>query len=673
MTAEGNQKHETTYRIISEQAQDCIFCKDTDLKYTYVNPAMLRLLGCEEADLLGKTSTEVFGSENAEIIQGVDAPVLQGKTVDEVRDLVIDGQPYSFHTVQVPIEDDQGTVTGICGIVRDVTERKQLDDILHLQRDLSLAFSRVVGLDDMLNCLLDHLLKIECIDGGGVYLRNRTTGTFYLAVHQGLSEAFVRVASHYEADQVQAEIILRGQPLFTHYSQLNIPLDDIREGENLRAIAVFPLTHENTVIGCLNVTSRAFDEFPSYSQNAIQMVSGMTGGAIVRAQTHEALIESEELLRHSEKMRAIGQLAGGIAHDFNNQLTGIVGFADLLREELSANVELAHYADNILISARRASDLTAKLLAFARKGKYLSVPVDLHRIINEVTGILQHTVDKKIEIRQHLDAQLPVTKGDPTQIQNAIMNLALNARDAMPSGGELIFSTSIKSPGVDFCSRSVFKISPGHYVRISIADSGVGMDEDTQSQMFEPFFTTKEKKGGTGMGLASVYGTLRNHSGAVEVKSLPGQGTVVNVYLPQFLEETDDPEPEKSVSADDVSGGCILLVDDEGFVIDTARRMLEVSGFTVQVCRDGDQAVQWYRDHWQEIDLVLLDMVMPKMGGSEAFMEMKKINPDVRVLLSSGYSMEGEARGIMDAGCDGFIQKPYRRAELAGKISEILS
>lgn len=670
--SEKFQNHESVYRIISEQARDCIFCKDTDLKYTYANPAMLRLLDCEEEELLGKTSVEVFGRQNAEVIQSVDAPVLEGNTVDEVRDLIINDKTLSFHTVQVPMQDAQGRVTGICGIVRDVTQRKQLQDTLQLQRDLSLTFSRTVGLDNVLHCLLDHLLKIECIDAGGVYLRDRVTGAFDLAVHRGLSDDFVRAVSHYDADQPQAEIIIKGEAILTHYSRLNIPFDDIRMNEEIKAIAVFPLAHENAVIGCLNVASHTRDAFPEHSRNAIQVISGMIGGAIVRAQTHDALLESEELLRQSEKMRAIGQLAGGIAHDFNNQLTGIVGAADMLRDDLPNGSELAHLADDILVSAKRASELTAQLLAFARKGKYLSVPIDLHRIIHEVTGILEHTIDKKIQIHQHLDAQLPMVKGDPTQIQNAIMNIALNARDAMPNGGELTVSTSIENLGSDFCNRSVFDISPGNYVRLSIADSGVGMDEHTRSQMFEPFFTTKEKRGGTGMGLASAYGTLRNHGGAVDVKSMPGQGTVVKVYLPQLLEEMEDSQPEAFDSAEEVSGACVLLVDDEEFVIDTARRMLAVSGFTVHVCRNGAQALRWYTNHWQEVDLVLLDMVMPEMGGRETYMEMKKINPDVRVLLSSGYSVDGDAREIIDAGCDGFIQKPYRRTELTGKISEIL-
>lgn len=382
--------------------------------------------------------------------------------------------------------------------------------------------------------------------------------------------------------------------------------------------------------------------------------------------------KSQELLHQAEKMEAIGQLAGGIAHDFNNQLAGIVGYADMLREELSNSPELALYADNILLATRRASDLTSQLLAFARKGKYRAVSIDIHNIIHEVVNILMRTIDKRIIIKQHLDAQFPTTRGDPTQIQNAIMNVALNARDAMKNSGELIFSTLNVMLDEEYCRNNPYEIEPGEYVQLCITDDGIGMDEATKKRVFEPFFTTKEQGKGTGMGLASVYGTLKNHHGTINVYSEAGHGTTMKLYFPRHTSDALTKEQPMNKAEVLMGNVHILLVDDEDIVLDSTSRILEKIGYKVSVCRNGKEAIQLFRENWQGIDLVILDMVMPVLSGRETYLALKEINPDVLTLLSSGYSINGEARGILDDGVKGFIQKPFRIFELSQKVAELL-
>ncbi len=403
-----------------------------------------------------------------------------------------------------------------------------------------------------------------------------------------------------------------------------------------------------------------------------QQIFGVIHDITNRKKSEEDLIESEARVHQYEKMQAIGHLAGGVAHDFNNQLAGIVGYTDILRHEVADNSNLALYADNILLAAKRAADLTSQLLAFARKGKYLSVPIDLHKIINEVINLFRHTIDKRIIIKQHLDAQISLTKGDPSQIQNVIMNLALNARDAMPNGGELIFASCITQLDKAYCQNNPHRIEPGFYVQVCITDNGSGMDEKTKSRIFEPFFTTKAPGKGTGMGLAAVYGTVKNHSGAINVYSELNHGTTMKLYLP-LIRKTKIENSEPETDNEPLKGTArILLVDDEDIVIDTASRMLTKCGYQLFCCRTGKEAVEYYKNNWKDIDLVILDMIMPELNGKDTFRQMKKYNPNVVALLSSGYSINGDAEQIIVEGVKGFIQKPYRQVEFSKKIVEIL-
>ncbi len=382
--------------------------------------------------------------------------------------------------------------------------------------------------------------------------------------------------------------------------------------------------------------------------------------------------ETGEQLLQSEKLQAIGQLAGGIAHDFNNQLAGIVGYADILREELSDNIKLASYTDNILLASKRASDLTTQLLAYARKGNFISVTINLHKIVKEIVDLLQHTIDKRIVIKQHLNAQKPFTYGDPSQIQNAIMNLILNARDAILDGGEIILSTEHVFLNEEFCRKTSYEIKAGKYILLSVSDNGSGMDMETQFRMFEPFFTTKIQGKGTGMGLAAVYGTIKTHDGAILVNSELARGTTIKIYLPYYIKEEEKIENNR-INKKAIKGiARILIVDDEPLILEPCSSMLEKLGYTVTSSKNGKEAVEYYHNNWKNIDLVILDLMMPEMSGKTAYRKMKDINPNIIVLLSSGYSISGEAQFILDEGANGFIQKPFRKSELSNRIAQIL-
>jgi len=378
----------------------------------------------------------------------------------------------------------------------------------------------------------------------------------------------------------------------------------------------------------------------------------------------------EEQLLQSEKMQAVGQLAGGIAHDFNNQLTGILGYSELLISGLK-DEQLIKKVTIINESAQRAADLTAQLLAFSHKGKALSVPVSVHKIIGEVADILEHSINKQITIRQVLTAEPDTTLGDYNQLQNAFLNIAINARDAMPNGGELIFETAVVELNENLFPGHSNEVLRGSYLTIGIVDNGGGMDAETQKHIFEPFYTTKDIGKGTGMGLASVYGTIQNHKGGIGVYSEVGHGTTFRIYLP-LIKETLSLEQVESISRPAVGTARILLVEDDEMIQGFATSVLEELGYRVITCSNGKEAVACYKNSWREIDLVILDMIMPVMGGRETFSLMKNINPEVVAILSSGYSVNVEVQAILDDGVKAFIRKPYGLIEFSDTVAGVL-
>jgi len=390
--------------------------------------------------------------------------------------------------------------------------------------------------------------------------------------------------------------------------------------------------------------------------------------AVKRDVTQEA--ELENRLRQSQKLEAVGLLAAGIAHDFNNLLAGIKGFAELLTLDEEAGPKVSGYAQEILKAADRAADLTGQLLAFARKGRFLSILVNVNEVIDEVKAMLEHSIDRRIEIKQNYYAQRPFISGDPSQIQSAILNLAINARDAMPEGGQLTFQTENVHLDETYCQLHSLDLGAGDYLAVSLADTGIGMDEAVMAHIFDPFFTTKAQGQGTGLGLPGVYGCLRNHHGSVEVTSQPGGGSTFRLLFPVTAEEDKQAVPsERRLKL--TGEERLLLVEDEEVVRNLAIKILTNAGYRVTACADGPEAVELYRDGAAEFDLVLLDMMLPRMHGKDVFAALKQINPHVCALLMSGYT-NSDVQEVLDQGIKGFIPKPFRSKQLLQKIREAL-
>jgi PAS domain S-box-containing protein len=374
-------------------------------------------------------------------------------------------------------------------------------------------------------------------------------------------------------------------------------------------------------------------------------------------------------LIQAQKMEALGLLAGGVAHDFNNLLTGILGYSNLLVHRGGTDPDVAKAAGVIQRASERASHLTAQLLGFARRGKNLNVPVDLAKSVTAVTGLLERTLDRRVRIETSLP---PVGRvlGDPSQLEQVIMNLAVNACDAMAGGGRLRIETERAILDEAFC-REREGISPGSHLLLSVSDSGVGIPREHLPRIFDPFFTTKENGKGTGLGLSMVFGIVRNHGGHLEVQSEVGAGTTFRVYLPE-CPSREEPEHPAPGPVPRNGRGKILLVDDQEPVREVARDMLQALGYEVIVASDGIEGVERYREAWPGIDLVIVDMVMPRLSGGDCFRRIKEIDPEARVVLSSGYTMEGTIQDVMNEGIVAFIQKPYRLDDLSRVVGKAL-
>jgi two-component system cell cycle sensor histidine kinase/response regulator CckA len=387
-----------------------------------------------------------------------------------------------------------------------------------------------------------------------------------------------------------------------------------------------------------------------------------------RKKTEEARLRLETQFHQAQKMETIGTLAGGIAHDFNNLMTTILGNTSLILFDIDTSHP--HYAPlkNIERQIHRGADLTTQLLGYARKGKYLVKPVSLNQIVEESTTAFGRT-RKEITIECELADDLLTVEADQGQIQQVLLNLFVNAADAMPTGGKLVLKTS-NATHHDIKSKKYQPVA-GDYLCLTVSDTGIGMDEEVRQRIFDPFFSTKATGKGTGLGLASVYGIIKNHGGYIEVQSQKGQGSQFSIFLPASAKQVltiaeSAPEIIKG-------SGTILMVDDEEMVLDVGARVLKKLGYTVLESNNGRNAVELYEKLQDKINLVVLDIVMPDMGGAEVYDRLKEINPDVKVLLSSGYSIDDQPSEILERGCDDFIQKPFSLKAMADKIAGILS
>jgi PAS domain S-box-containing protein len=376
----------------------------------------------------------------------------------------------------------------------------------------------------------------------------------------------------------------------------------------------------------------------------------------------------ESAILHAQKIDSIGNLAGGIAHDFNNILASILGSASIMRRRMTEEEKLYKYVQIIEGAARRGSSLTRQLLTFARKTETFTKPVDVNALVHDTLQLFERSVSKEIVLQTNFTGESALVNGDEGQLQQAVLNLLLNARDAMPGGGTITVSTTCTVADAH-TTRQFASVKPGAFVTVTVADSGVGMEKTVQNRIFEPFFTTKDH--GTGLGLSVTYGVVQNHGGFINLESEPGQGTIFTLFFPRSDQRLRSARQERQQH---LPRGIehILIIEDEESVREIARDMLTELGYTILVAPDGRTGVETYRSRQASVDLILLDMNMPLMGGREAYEQLKKINPGLRIIILTGYG-----RGVIEPSSfpgevNGFLQKPFHLEDLALKVRKAL-
>ena len=386
-----------------------------------------------------------------------------------------------------------------------------------------------------------------------------------------------------------------------------------------------------------------------------------------RKKAEEERRKLEVQFLRAQRFEALGTLAGGIAHDFNNLLMNIQGNTSLMLFEIENDHPFFEPLKKIEKQVKSGALLTRQMLGYARKGKFNVKPVDLNQIVDESAETFGRT-RKEITIQREFDEDLFPVEADQGQIEQVLLNLYVNAADAMPGGGKLFLKTKNETH-VNIKSKH-YSPTPGNYLQLTITDSGAGMDNQILERIFDPFFTTKEMGRGTGLGLASVYGIIKSHDGYIDVESKKGRGTTFTIFLPA---SEKDVEGVDGTTAKLIKGsGTLLIVDDEELVLNVGVNMLEKLGYTVLAAKNGTEAVDIFEANKDKIKMVILDIIMPGMGGGEVYDKIKAIHPDVKVLLSSGYSVDGQAIELLERGCDGFMQKPFTLEELSGKITQIM-
>ncbi len=440
----------------------------------------------------------------------------------------------------------------------------------------------------------------------------------------------------------------------------------------------------NPVALVLGVGSRVVLDSPSrlWSRDQRECLVSASGAPIRKEESGDVMgvvfvlrdiseeVALQERLKQSEKMQAIGRLAGGIAHDFNNMLGAIMGAQEMLRKTIPSSPKSDKYLDMLAKAAGTAAGLTKQLLVFSRQRPSSSEVIDLHRLIGDTASLLESTIDRRIHVCLELDAEDCRVCGDPSLLQSALLNMGINASQSIQGQGSITYRTRKLELDARACSLRGVQLEPGDYVEIGIVDTGSGIEPEVLPHIFEPFFTTRREGKGTGLGLAVVAASVQQHGGAVTVSSKVGEGTCFQIYLPGV--RTDE-QVGLAPSHEHVGGSeTILVVDDEEALRETVRAMLEELGYRVLTAADGQEGVNQFKQHAVEIDLILLDMIMPGMNGKDCFVELKKIRPDARVVLCSGFSTKEDVEEMLKAGLSGVLSKPFHEDDLAGMIHGVL-
>jgi PAS domain S-box-containing protein len=643
-----------SYRWLVESAVDyAIFHLSFDGIIESWNPGAARIFGYEASEILGKHGSILFTPEDN--LSGVPeeearSATKAGRAEDSRWHLRKDGSRFWANGVMLGLRDDSGTLVGLAKIIRDDTERKRGEEQLQYQQNLA---------DAITGNAAEGILLLD--NEGRVTFINRTAQAMF--------------------GWTQEELV--GQPLD---QKLHCRLPDgtrssgeacshfevLRSGQTVRSNDDLFL-HKNGQLVPISCSVAAIRS-DSVIAGAVMVVRDLTE----QKQAEASERENEQALQQAQKLESIGVLAGGIAHDFNNLLTGIMGNAGLAQRAIKTGRtdHAAALLGDVLSATQRAADLTRQLLAYAGKGRFVVLPVDIAKLVSEVSTLIRASISKKITLVIDVPEDCPQVEADRTQLQQLVMNLVINGAEAI---GDEPGTLTVRVRTEQFTERRVrpraegFPITPGDYVRIDVTDTGEGMDEETRRRIFEPFFTTKFL--GRGLGLSAALGIVRGHRGAISVRSEPGQGTTFTVLLP-FLRHARRVERVSGHTAVDreIQGsGTILVADDEEGVRSLVASVLEDAGYTVELVEDGAQAVERLQQLGESVRLVLLDLTMPMLSGAETATEIRRIQPEIPIIAMSGYGDIEVLQRFSESGVSDYLPKPFTPEQLAAKVRDTLA
>jgi PAS domain S-box-containing protein len=645
------QEREKLYRLIVETANEGIWLTDLEGKVKFANLKAANLLGYTINEMQGLTVFDFFFQEDQDEAQRRFVKRKEGNTSQaEFRARRKDGSELRILLSCSPIQDKCGEVTGLLGMVIDITkqkcaeeERARLATENEAQRKrLSSIVANVPGI------VWEAWWAEETLSQSLGFVNDYVETLLGYRTEEWLSKPDFWLSVIYEEDRevarVESEkIILNGESGSLIYRMV------AKDGRIIWVETQFAvIKEEGRPLG----------------------LRGVTIDITERKQAEAALAQSAEQLRQSQKLESIGQLAGGVAHDFNNMLTAINGYSELTLRRLKEDNPLRHNIEEIKKAGRRSAQLTHQLLAFSRQQILQPQLLSLNQVLGDMSRMLERLIGEDIQLTTILNHKAGQVKVDPGQLSQIIMNLAVNARDAMPQGGKLTFETDNVTLDDEFALHHVSTI-PGEYVMMSVSDTGTGMDAETKRHLFEPFFTTKEVGKGTGLGLATVYGIVKQSGGNIWVYSEEGIGTTFKIYFPRVEEEPQCEEKKQSAKNLPIGTETILLVEDEDMVRTLTRQILEECGYTVLEAQSGVDALSLYENYDSDIDLLMTDVVMPRMSGRELAERLGALHPQMHIVFISGYTDDAVVRhGVIEAGTN-FIQKPFTSHGLAHKVREV--
>jgi len=636
VTARKRAEEENARLIAAiEQSAEGVLITDPLGRIQYANPAFSKITGYSREEVIGENPRVLkSGQHGRPFYENLWKTILAGEIWrGEIINRRKDGSLYPEEMSITPVRNDRGTITHFISIKQDISARKRAEETL--QR--SEARHR------------------ELVENATYGIFRATLSGKFLDVNPALA--------HMLGYESKAELVAKDLSTAVYRDPV------------VRARLIAQLRQSGRIDGVEAEWKR---------KDGSSILVRLSGRAVADERGHMEWIEAiaedvtelramEKHFRQVQKFEAIGQMAGGIAHDFNNVIGAILGWAELGQDQTPADSWLHSHFKKIHEQGERAASLTRQLLAFARRQILEPRDISLNHSVANLLSLLEKVIGSDIELKTVLASGLEAVRADPTQVEQVLMNLCLNARDAMPHGGRLVIETENVELDEDYC-RLYSYTRPGRYARLSVTDTGEGMDAATREHIFEPFFTTKEMGKGTGLGLATVYGVVKQHGGIVHVYSEPGRGSTFHIYLPVSSGVPEKESRKEKPSAEPVRGGTetILVAEDHDGVREVARATLERLGYAVMLAADGEQALQMFQEHRDDIALAVLDVVLPKLGGREVYARMCAAKPDVPVLFTTGYSAEIATLSAMLEKGIVVLQKPYTSSHLGRKVREIL-